>query len=139
MQIIVSNFTVLFEDPFWIGLFELECENEYSICKIVFGSEPKDYDVYDFVLKKWNKISTYKMDNEIPSISKNINPKRMRRMINKQLQNTSIGTKAQRALKLQHEQNKKERKTYNREKIKDEKDRKFNLKQQKRKQKHRGH
>lgn len=139
MQIIVSNFTVLFEDPFWIGLFELECENEYSICKIVFGSEPKDYDVYNFILKKWNKISTYKMDSKTPSISKNINPKRMRRMINKQLQDGSIGTKAQRALKLQHEQNKKDRKTYNREKIKDEKDRKFNLKQQKRKQKHRGH
>lgn len=139
MQIIVSNFTVLFEDPFWIGLFELECENEYSICKIVFGSEPKDYDVYNFILKKWNKISTYKMDSKTPSISKNINPKRMRRMINKHLQDGSIGTKAQRALKLQHEQNKKDRKTYNREKIKDEKDRKFNLKQQKRKQKHRGH
>ena len=56
MQIIVSNFTVLFEDPFWIGLFELECENEYSICKIVFGSEPKDYDVYNFILKKWNMV-----------------------------------------------------------------------------------
>ena len=79
------------------------------------------------------------MDSKTPSISKNINPKRMRRMINKHLQDGSIGTKAQRALKLQHEQNKKDRKTYNREKIKDEKDRKFNLKQQKRKQKHRGH
>lgn len=139
MRNYVSKITVLFEDPFWICLFEREYESNYYICKITFGSEPKDYDIYDFILKKYNKINWYKANNEIPTISKHINPKRMQRIINKQLDTNTIGTKAQQALKLLHEQNKIKRKNYNREKLKDEKDRKFDLKQQKRKQKHRGH
>jgi len=139
MQNYVSKITVLFEDPFWIGLFESEYKNDYYICKIIFGSEPKDYDVYDFILKGYNKINWYKSNNEVPTITKHISPKRMQRIINKQLDAGTIGTKAQQALKLQHEQNKLERKNYNREKLKDEKNRKFDLKQQKRKQKHRGH
>lgn len=53
----------------------------------------------------------------------------------KLVQNTGIGTKSQQALKLQQEQLKTERKTVNREA---EKQRQFELKQQKRKEKHRG-
>ena len=139
MQNYVSKITVLFEDPFWIGLFEREYESNFYICKIIFGSEHKDYDVYVFILKKYNKINWYKLNNEVHTISKCINPKLMQRIINKQLDTSTISTKAQQALKLQHEQNKIKRKNYNREKLKDEKDRKFDLKQQKRKQKHRGH
>lgn len=60
-------------------------------------------------------------------------------MINKQLNGKAIGTKAQRALKLQHEQNKSSRKVNNRENKKAAEVRKFNLKQEKRKDKHRGH
>lgn len=39
------------------------------------------------------------------------NPKRVQREVRKQIQNIGIGTKSQRALKLQHEQLKTERKT----------------------------
>lgn len=44
----VSKLTVLFEDPFWIGLYEREYNGRYEVCKITFGAEPKDYEVYDF-------------------------------------------------------------------------------------------
>ena len=56
----------------------------------------------------------------------------------KQVQNTGIGTKSQQALKLQQEQLKTERKTVSREQREAEKKRQFELKQQKRKEKHRG-
>ena len=67
-----------------------------------------------------------------------INPKRMQREINNQLQDRGIGTKAQQALKLQHEQNKLERKTKSREQREAEKERQYALRQEKKKAKHRG-
>ena len=62
----------------------------------------------------------------------------MQRKINSQLENKGIGTKAQQALKLQHEQTKIERKTKSREQKEAEKERQFVLRQEKKKVKHRG-
>lgn len=45
------SLTILFEDPFWIGLYERFDEDKYEVCKITFGAEPKDYEVYEFLLK----------------------------------------------------------------------------------------
>ena len=66
------------------------------------------------------------------------NPKRIQREVRKQVQNSGIGTKSQQALKLQQEQLKTERKTASREQREAEKRWRFELKQQKRKEKHRG-
>ena len=63
----------------------------------------------------------------------------MQRNIKKQLKNKEIGTKAQIAIKKQHEENKIERKKTNKEKREIEEMRKFELKKKKRKEKHRGH
>lgn len=38
-----SSLTILFEAPFWIGLYERTDGGKYEVCKITFGSEPKDY------------------------------------------------------------------------------------------------
>ena len=72
------------------------------------------------------------------AIERKINPKRMQREIQSQLQDKGIGTKAQQALKLQHEQCKLERKTKSREQKETEKDRQFAIRQEKKKAKHRG-
>ena len=65
-------------------------------------------------------------------------PKRIQREIKKALAQTGIGTKSQQALKLQQEQNKQERKVKSREQKLAETERLFELKQQKKKEKHRG-
>ena len=62
----------------------------------------------------------------------------MQREIQSQLQDKGIGTKAQKALKLQHEQCKLERKTKSREQKEAEKERQFAIRQEKKKTKHRG-
>ena len=67
------------------------------------------------------------------------NPKRMQREAKRQMQETGIGTKSQQALKLQQEQNKQERKIRSREKKEAEEQRMFEMKQQKKREKHRGH
>ncbi len=134
-----SRLTVLFEDPFWVGICEREFEGRYEVCKITFGAEPKDYEIYDFLLKNYDKLRFSPSLEASEMTEKRINPKRMRREISKQLQNIGIGTKAQQALKLQQEQVKSERKSHSREQRDTEKERQFELRQEKRKEKHRGH
>ena len=51
-----SSLTILFEAPFWIGLYERIDGDKYEVCKITFGAEPKDYEVYDFLLKNWHML-----------------------------------------------------------------------------------
>lgn len=36
-----STLTLLFEDPFWIGLYGRTDGGAYEVCKITFGAEPK--------------------------------------------------------------------------------------------------
>lgn len=128
----------MFENPFWIGLYERIDGDKYEVCKITFGAEPKDYEVYDFLLKNWHKLKFSPPVKTDKVEEHNINPKRMQREINSQLENKGIGTKAQQALKLQHEQTKIERKTKSREQKEAEKERQFVLRQEKKKAKHRG-
>lgn len=135
---IKCNFTVMFEAPFWIGLYERFEDGYYEVCKITFGSEPKDYEVYKFLLNNWRYLKFSPPIKSEKVEERKINPKRMQREINNQLQNKGIGTKAQQALKLQHEQNKIERKSKNKKLKEAEKERQYALRQEKKKAKHRG-
>ena len=137
MQKSRASFTVFFEDPFWVGVYEREEPGGLTACRVVFGAEPKDYEVYDFVLRNYYRLKFS------PAVATDVkeagrNPKRVQREVRKQVQNTGIGTKSQQALKLQQEQLKTERKAVSREQREVEKQRQFELKQQKRKEKHRG-
>ena len=137
MDKVSGKLTVFFEEPFWIGVFERLSEGKLSVCKVTFGAEPKDYEIYDFVLKNYGRLRFS------PAVAADVreaarNPKRVQREVRRQVQNTGIGTKAQQALKLQQEQWKTERKTVSREQREAEKQRQFELQQQKKKEKHRG-
>ena len=118
-------------------MFERLSEGKLAVCKVTFGAEPKDYEIYDFVLKNYGRLRFS------PAVAADVreaarNPKRVQREVRRQVQNTGIGTKAQQAVKLQQEQWKTERKTVSREQREAEKQRQFELKQQKKKEKHRG-
>ena len=56
MDKVSVKLTVFFEEPFWIGVFERISEGKLSACKMTFGAEPKDYEVYAFILKKLRSI-----------------------------------------------------------------------------------
>jgi hypothetical protein len=137
MDKVSGKLTVFFEEPFWVGVFERVSEGRLSVCKVTFGAEPKDYEVYDFVLKNYYRLRFS------PAVATDVkeagrNPKRVQREVQKQVQNTGIGTKSQQALKLQQEQLKIERKIVCREQREAEKERRFELRKIKRKEKHRG-
>ena len=133
----LGRLTVFFEEPFWIGVFERISEGKLSVCRIIFGAEPKDYEIYDFILKNYYRLKfSPAVATDVKEASRN--PKRVQREVRKQVQNTGIGTKSQQALKLQQEQLKTVRKAVNRERREAERQRRFERKQQKRKEKHRG-
>ncbi|MBT9776671.1 DUF2992 family protein [Clostridium sp. MCC353] len=135
-----SRLTVYYNGALWIGVYERILDGRLEAGKIIFGPEPKDYEVYQFLLQNWKNLRfspPVEIEKETES---RINPKRMQRMIKKQLEadGTGTGTKSQQALKLQQEQAKAERKHFSREQKEEDRQRQFQLKQQKKKEKHRG-
>ena len=138
MDTLYGQVTVYFDGTYWAGLFERIENNKLSVAKVIFGSEPSDAEVYQFILKNgYNLHYSPAVDTVVNEVRKN--PKRMQREARKQMQEKGIGTKAQQALKLQHEQNKAERKCRSREQKRAEEQRKFEMKQQKKREKHRAH
>lgn len=134
--------TVFFEGAFWVGVFEKSCDGKYEVAKIVFGSEPKDYEVYESILKNFYNIrfnNSLSLDETYEAIERKVSPKRLQRVIKKETQDKGIGTKAQLAMKLQYETSKVERKKLSREEKEAEKEKRFELRQQKKLMKHRGH
>lgn len=135
---IASKLTVYFEDPFWVGVYECRADSALEVAKVVFGEEPKDYEVFYYFLENWNRLRFSPPVEAMLTTEVKINPKRMQRAINKQLSASGIGTKAQQALKLQQEQGVQIRKERNKQQAEEDKIFKFKCRQQKRKEKHRG-
>ena len=132
-----TNLTVYFDDPFWVGVFERIEDGKLSVCKVTFGVEPKDYEIWEYVLKHYCEL---KFSPAVETVTRRTadNPKRRARNARKQLERTGVETKSQQALQLQLEQNKQERKEKSREQKLAEEERLFTLKQQKKKKKHNG-
>ena len=133
-----GKLTVYFEEPFWVGVFERIEDGKLSVAKVIFGAEPKDYEVQEYIQQYYFSL---KFSPAVETVVKDIkrNPKRMQRKAKKQMLETGIGTKSQQVLKLQQEQNKQKRKEKSRKKKETKKQRTFELKQQKKREKHKGH
>ena len=133
-----GKLTVYFEEPFWVGVFERVDNNKLSVCKVTFGTEPRDYEIWEFILKYYYDL---KFSPAVETAIKQVedNPKRRSRNARKQVKNTGIGTKSQQALKHQQEESKAERRQNSKEQRDAEKQKQFELKQQKRIEKYKGH
>lgn len=139
----MCKLTICFEEPFWVGIVETEVDDTYKVARHVFGAEPTTPEVEDFIINNWE---TLKFSPELiveKREGKKINPKRLRRIIEKEIsassQTTRRGTKAQQILAEQRELNKLGQKTKNKQQREAEAQVRFEQKQAKRKEKHRGH
>ena len=106
-----GRLTVYFEDPFWVGVFERIENGKISAAKVTFGAEPKDYEVQEYIIKYYYRLQF----------------------------SPAITTDVKDAKKLQQEQNKLARKERSKKEREEESDRLFEMKQQKKKEKHKGH
>ena len=133
-----TSLTVFFEDPFWVGVFERIDDGELSVCKVTFDAEPKDYDVWEFILQNYDRM-VFSPAVETETKQTADNPKRRLRNVRKQTERRGIGTKSQQALQLQREELKTEHRQISREQRDAEAQRRFEMKQLKKKEKRRGH
>lgn len=131
--------TVFFEDPFWVGVFERVHDGMLEASKITFGSEPKDYEVYSCILESYYRLNFSRPVKYEADAEKHINPKRLQRIVKKETSTDGIGTKAQQAMKLEFEARKIERKQLSREKREDLEQLDFERRQEKKKEKKKGH
>lgn len=129
---------VYFEEPFWVLVFERETKEGLSSCKVTFGSEPKEYDIKEFIERNYYNLTF----SPAVFIEKKkrlaTNPKRMQRQIQKQMNAPLVGTKSMQALKQLQEAKKVERKEKKKQTKETFEQLLFEKKQQKKKQKHRG-
>jgi len=138
METAKAKLTVLFDPPFWVGLFEREQDGAYAVCRVVFGAEPRDNEVYAYILTCYDRLE---FSPALPAEKREdrlLNPKRVQRLARRQTETAAIGTKAQQALQLQREQAGASRCASSREKREAEETRRYQLRQEKRKEKHRG-
>ena len=133
--------TICFERPFWIGLVEVEDGSGlYQVAKHIFGPEPTDPEVGEFIREHWNSLR-FTSELQVEKVGgKKINHKRMQRIIAKEIAaNARRGTKAQQALSIDQESRKVENKKVSKAQRETEQQERFEQRQEKRKQKHRGH
>ncbi len=138
VESVSEELTVFFEDPFWVGVFERVSDGRLSVAKITFGAEPQEADVYRFVLDRFDDLR-FSRAVATAEREKKINPKKARRDVRKKMSEKGVGTKAQQAIKAQREQNKLEKEVRQRERRKADAEKRFEMKQQKKAEKHKGH
>ena len=134
-----ARLTVYFEDPFWVGLFERGGGGTWEACKVTFGPEPKDCEVYAFLLENHRRLQfSPALKGQNPT-AEAANPKRRQRQIRRELERPGCGTRAQQALAAQREQGREAKQRSAREDPEAERERQFALRREKRREKHRGH
>lgn len=140
--------TVYFDGTFWAALLEWQSRGVYYACPYVFGKEPKDADIWDFIhrdlqglVRKQERLLEQTSSSAIFPNEKRrkTNPKRMQRDIAKARKKPVLSTKAQLEMQKAHELLKLERKKARKDKREKEKASQFAIRQEKRHQKHKGH
>lgn len=131
--------TVFFEDPFWVGIFIITEESKSRYCKVTFGKEPSDAELYEFCRNNFARLEftdAYQSGTEKPEA---VNPKRRKRQIGRELNGRSGARKSYEAIKESIRQNeKKARRKESRIRINETGEHVFQVKQQKHKDKHKG-
>ena len=138
MDKVIGRLTVFFEDPFWVGVFERIENGRLSVAKVTFGAEPKEPELLIYLLRHYYRLQ-FSPAVETAVKPAHRNPKRAQREAGRQTAPIGIGTKSQQALHLQQEQNKQVLKLRSRARKQADAKRLYALKQQQKREKHKGH
>ncbi len=134
--------TIFFDKRFWVGTFERIDKEGYAVARHIFGVEPSDHDVNEFVLNHYCELN-FGEAKEINIQIQRMNPKRVQREVRREMarikETTRPSTLAQDYIREEIEKKKKEKKAISSAEKQARKGEQFFLKQKKRKEKHRGH
>lgn len=131
------TFTVYFEAPFWVGVFERVEDGALSAYKHTFGAEPTNTEVLALV-QQLPRLQFSQSVAMVPVVRVK-NPKRRQREARKAADTHGVGTRAQQALAAQHAAAKLQRASLRRDTRLHEQAKRYAKKCAKRKAKHRGH
>ncbi|MCR8979164.1 YjdF family protein [Brevibacillus laterosporus] len=134
--------TVLYDGQFWVGVIEYEEKNKLKAARNLFGAEPKDAEILEFVQKDLRDLLDRATISSVLTLDKKerrINPKRMIREARKEMNNRGVSTKAEQAIQQDLEKRKKERKVLSKERKEEIATYKREVARSKAKEKHRGH
>ncbi len=133
-------FTVFFEGPFWVGLLESEEAGEFVVARHVFGAEPSNPELLHFMLSRYADMPRFSsLDEGAASAGPSrVNPKRALREARKAQERRS-STKAQAALSTAMEERKAQSSVTSRDLRRDEAERRFALRSEKRRRRRCGH
>ncbi|MGN9095864.1 YjdF family protein [Flintibacter porci] len=135
----ISQFTVLFQPPFWVGIAERWSQDGYQAARVVFGAEPTDAQLYQWLQREWPRLPFGPVLPETAPRPALANPKRMQREAAKATQPKGLGTKAQEALARQREAVGLERQARRAAQKRQTQEERFRLRQEKKREKRRGH
>src|SRR5579871_2631804 len=134
--------TVTLENLLWVALFERVHEKKLTAARVIFGKEPTDPELYEWVLANFNQLKFSGTQDFILTIKRK-NPKRVLREVKKEMKkaNGSVPREslAQQALRLELEKKKVLKKSKTKAEKEAEKEQQFQFKQEKKRQKKRGH
>lgn len=143
MQISVSStLTVYHDGQFWVGIIERIEEGRLEVARIIFGAEPSNEEILQFVIRSYEKLrfsSSSGIDVEVSESTLVKNPKRRQREAAKALKKPAVSTKAQQALAKQYEVGKETSVQRRKQRRLEEKQLRFERRREKRKEKRRGH
>ena len=132
---------VYFDGQFWSALIERNDEHGIYASRHIFGSEPNEGEILNFVNNDLLKIIEKQTVCSEPDIidTQKINPKRLAKIARKQMVQNPVSTKSQEAIQLALEAQKKEKQVIDKERQKELNEYKRILVSQKKKEKHKGH
>jgi hypothetical protein len=136
----MMNLTVFYDGQFWVGVIERTTEEGLFASRHIFGAEPRDEEILEFVLNDLGRI----IDQQTVAVPiekkrrKRVNPKRLAREAARQMKEEPVSSKSQAAIQAQYEANKQEKRVAKREQRQQAQEERWQKKQAKAKQRHRG-
>ena len=129
---------VYFDDPFYAILVERRENGRLSVARQVVGPEPSEIEVLEWVQREFPRLRYSPAVEDAPRSPMAVNPKRRQRQAARET-GGGVGTRSQQALQLDRELRAAQRKEDRREREEEEAERRFQLRQETKKARHRGH
>lgn len=134
--------TIFFEKRFWVGTFERTDKEGYAVARHIFGGEPSDPEIHEFILNHFHELK-FGTPKEIQIEIQRMNPKRIQRQVRREMEkmreSARPSTLAQDYMREELEKNKKLKKSISSAEKQARKEEQFALRQEKKKEKQRGH
>ncbi|MDX8430340.1 MAG: YjdF family protein [Candidatus Algichlamydia australiensis] len=76
-----------YEKSFWVGTFERTDKEGYAVARHIFGAEPTDPEIYEFVLKHYQELN-FEAPKKFTLQIKGMNSKKVQKEVHREVKNS---------------------------------------------------